>query len=146
VAYIDGGGIAGGARKALVRHFEQIAAEMAGFKGTTLEADTHLDKLLADRLGKLHIGTVNDCWFIDPDKALCRTGDAPPSAPRPNACVGDRCANAVVTRAHLPVYQASHQQVVTLRRSRTVSDYEKDRLAREQQRLARVIETVENRP
>lgn len=143
--YIDGGGVAGGARKALVRHFEEIATEVAGFQGTTLEADRHLEKLLADRLAKLHIGTVNDCWFIDPAKALCRNGDAEPTAPRPNACMGDGCANAVVTRTHLPVYLASHAQVVTLRRNRNVSDYEKDRLAREQQRLARVIEAVENR-
>lgn len=146
LSYIDGGGIAGGARNTLAGHFEQIVTEMAGFKGTTLESDRHLEALLADRLGKLHIGTVNDCWFIDPDKALCRTGNTAPDAPRPNACVGDRCPNAVVALAHLPVYQASHHQVVTLRRSRRVSEYEKQRLAREQQRLERVIEAVEVRP
>jgi hypothetical protein len=146
LSYIDGGGIAGGARKTLVGHFEQIASEIAGFAGTTLEADRHLERLLADRLGKLHIGTVNDCWFIDPDKALCRNGDTAPVAPRPNACVGDRCPNAVVTAAHLPIYQASRQQVVILRRSRKVSDFEKERLAREQKRLERVIQAVEGRP
>jgi hypothetical protein len=146
LSYIDGRGIAGGARNTLVGHFEQIATDMAGFKGTTLEADRHLEALLADRLGKLHIGTVNDCWFIDPDKALCRNGHSPPVAPRPNACVGDRCPNAVVTTAHLPVYLSSHEQVVTLRRSRQVSGFEKERLAREQQRLERVIQAVERRP
>ena len=145
LAYIDGGGIAGGARKALGRHFEEIASEMAGLNGTALEADKHLEGLLADRLGKLHIGTVNDCWFIDPAKALCRNGDAEPTAPRPNACVGDRCANAVVTSVHLPVYRASHEQVVTLRRSRKVSEYEKQRLASEQERLEQVIDAVEHR-
>jgi len=146
LSYVDGGGIAGGARKTLVGHFEQIATEMAAFKGTTLEADRHLEALLGDRLGKLHIGTVNDYWFIDPDKAACRNSDAPPAAPRPNACVGDRCPNAVVTTAHLPVYQASHEQVVTLRRSRSVSEFEKQRLAAEQRRLERVIQAVERRP
>jgi hypothetical protein len=144
-AYLDGGGVAGGARKALNRHFEEIATAMASFPGTTLEADKHLEKLLADRLGKLHIGTVNDCWFIDPSKALCRKGETEPTEPRPNACVGDGCPNAAVSRVHLPVYRASHEQVVTLRRSRQVSDYEKERLAREQRRLEKVIDAVENR-
>lgn len=146
LSYIDGGGIAGGARNTLIGHFEQIATDMAGFTGTTLETDRHLEALLADQLGKLHIGTVNDCWFIDPDKAACRTGGTPPDAPRPNACVGDRCPNAVVTQAHLPIYQTSMEQVITLRRSRRVSQFEKQRLAREQQRLERVIETVQRRP
>ncbi|MGH9067203.1 MAG: hypothetical protein ACRD0J_06905, partial [Acidimicrobiales bacterium] len=143
LAYLDGGGVAGGARRTLSRHFEEIATEMATFQGTTLEADRHLEGLLADRLGKLHIGTVNDCWFIDPAKALCRNGNDAPAAPRPNACVGDRCANAVVTRVHLPVYLASHEQVVRLRRSPKVSEFEKERLAAEQVRLERVIEAVE---
>jgi hypothetical protein len=146
LSYIDGGGIAGGARNTLIGHFEQIATDMAGFTGTTLETDRHLEALLADQLGKLHIGTVNDCWFIDPDKAACRTGGTPPDAPRPNACVGDRCPNAVVTQARLPIYQTSMEQATTLRRSRRVSQFEKQRLAREQQRLERVIETVQRRP
>jgi hypothetical protein len=145
LAYLDGGGVAGGARRALLRHFEEIAGEMAAFPGTTLEADRHLEALLADHLGKLHIGTVNDCWFIDPDKAMCRRGDATASAPRPNACVGDRCANAVVTAVHLPVYRAAHEQVVSLRRSRKVSSFEKERLGLEQGRLEAVIEAVERR-
>lgn len=146
LAYMDGSGVAGGARKVLGRHFEEIATEMASFKGTTLEADKHLEELLADHLGKLHIGTVNDCWFVDPAKALCRRGDPDASAPRPNACVGDRCANAVVTAVHLPLYRAGHEQVVTLRRSRKVSAFEKERLRAEQARLEAVIEAVEGQP
>ncbi|HEV2368560.1 MAG TPA: hypothetical protein VGR90_01715 [Acidimicrobiales bacterium] len=146
LAYIDGSGVAGGARRALARHFSAIAAEMATFTGTTLETDRHLEELLADRLGRLHVGVVNDCWFIDPERAACRNGDEAPSVPRPNACVGDRCANAVVTAVHLPVYRAAHDQVVSLRRSRKVSAFEKERLAAEQSRLDAVIEAVEGRP
>lgn len=146
LAYMDGAGVAGGARKALDRHFSEIATEMADFAGTTLEADRHLEGLLADKLGKLHIGVVNDCWFIDPERAACRNGDDAPAAPRPNACVGDRCTNAVVTAVHLPVYRAAREQVVSLRRSRKVSAFEKERLAAEQSRLEAVIDAVEVRP
>jgi len=88
---------------------------------------------------------LTTCWFTSPAKAHRRQADTEPTAPPAHACDGDGCPNAAVSRLHLPVYGASHEQGVTLRRSRQVSDYEKVRLAREQRRLEKVIDAVENR-
>ncbi|WP_371551389.1 hypothetical protein OG266_38420 [Streptomyces sp. NBC_00554] len=76
---------------------------------TVKRSGQELINLLARRVGALHLGLANYCWFLDPGKALClnlaRSSDR--SKPLVGMCDSARCPQATHHSCHRNVWATS---------------------------------------
>jgi hypothetical protein len=136
--------ITGPGRAELTKLFSEVHATMARFEGSVVDSDRRLDELLRRRANTLHVGPLNNCWFVDPSRAHClkQSGNVDSTAPLIGMCEPTRCANATIHPEHVPVWINTNQHVNRLMTSPRVPDNEKERIAVEQQRLNGVIEAA----
>ncbi|MFF2511842.1 hypothetical protein [Streptomyces sp. NPDC058086] len=76
---------------------------------TVKRSDQELLNLLARRVGALHLGLANYCWFLDPGKALCLTLARSAERDRPLAgmCDSARGPQATHHSCHREVWASS---------------------------------------
>jgi hypothetical protein len=141
-AWQAGEPLGGGGALGMTREFEALATS---FNGVVDLSDRRTRQLIRKRAGLLHIGPVNDCHFIDPRQARClaRRGIENANGPIIVACQPSRCANAVVTREHLPQWQAPVLQIDSLLEDRKVPKNERARLQQIRREYQAVIDSVE---
>ena len=131
----------GPGRAELTKLFGHVQDEIAPFQGNVIDSDRRLEELLRRRANTLHVGPLNNCWFIDPARAHClkQSGAVDATAPLIGMCEPTRCANATIHPEHVPVWIDTHRHLNKLMASPRVSDHEKERLTLEQHRIDSVI-------
>lgn len=92
-----------------------------------------------------YVGPYSYC-FYDPDRAACKpfaSADSP-RAPVTSSCSPDRCANACISRRHLPAWQILASDLDSMMRTRGLNDAQKQALQRERTRIELVITPLLN--
>ncbi|WP_085727247.1 hypothetical protein [Pseudomonas sp. R37(2017)] len=87
-----------------------------------------------------HVGPYSYC-FYDPDRAACKPY-APadkPNQPITSSCSPDRCANACISRRHLPAWQVLASDLGAMLRTKGINDAQKEVLEREHRRIESII-------
>ncbi|MNF98977.1 hypothetical protein D3C84_818590 [compost metagenome] len=93
-----------------------------------------------------HVGPYSYC-FYDPDRAACKSF-APadnPRAPVTSSCSPDRCANACISRRHLPAWQILASDLGSMLRTKGLNEAQKQALKRERTRIESVITPLLNK-
>ena len=136
--------VAGPGRAELTRMFHQVHADMAAFDGSVVDSDRRLEDLLRRRANTLHVGPLNNCWFVDPSRAQClkQVGRTTAAAPLIGMCEPTRCANSTQHPEHVPVWISTSRHLEKLQASPRVPKQEKERLAAEKTRVDAVIRAV----
>ncbi|MGH2688114.1 MAG: hypothetical protein ACRDKW_04825, partial [Actinomycetota bacterium] len=137
----DGKPVAGPGRTELAALFTKVQADMEGFTGTVVESERRLEDLLRRRAATLHVGPLNNCWFIDPSRARClrQAGRTDATAPLIGMCEPTRCPNATIQAEHVPVWIDTERQLDRLLQSPRVPKHEKERLQLERARVHGVV-------
>lgn len=92
-----------------------------------------------------HVGPYSYC-FYDPDRAACKSfapADKPP-APVTSSCSPDRCANACISRRHLPAWQILASDLGSMLRTKGLNEAQKQALKRERTRIESIITPLLN--
>jgi hypothetical protein len=140
--WVAGQPIAGPGRAELTKLFTDVHADMSPFEGTVLESDRRLENLLRRRANTLHVGPLNNCWFVDPGRALClkQSGRTDATAPLIGMCESTRCPNATEHPEHVRVWINHDHHVDKLLANPRIPKHEKERLALEKTRIRAVVE------
>jgi hypothetical protein len=87
-----------------------------------------------------HVGPYSYC-FYDPDRAACKpyASEDKPCQPITSFCSPDRCANACISRRHLPAWQVLASDLDKMLRTRGINDAQKEALERERTRVESII-------
>lgn len=94
-----------------------------------------------------HVGPYSYC-FYDPDRAACKpyASEDKPRQPITSFCSPDRCANACISRRHLPAWQVLASDLGTMLRTKGINDAQKEALERERTRVESIITPLLNGP
>jgi hypothetical protein len=142
--WVAGAPVAGPGRAELTKLFCEVRSDLAAFEGSVVDSDRRLEELLRRRANTLHVGPLNNCWFVDPARALClkQAGRTEATVPLIGMCEPTRCANSTQHPEHVPVWIDTDRHLQRLQASPRVPKQEKERLASEQKRVRTVIEAV----
>lgn len=58
--------MAGPGRAELTKLFGEVRSDLAAFEGSVVDSDRRLEELLRRLANTLHVGPLNNCWFVDP--------------------------------------------------------------------------------
>lgn len=142
--WMAGEPIGGPGRAELTKLFGAVAAEMASFEGSVIDSDRRVAELLRRRADTLHVGPLNNCWFVDPARAHClkQAGRADATTPLIGMCEPTRCPNATIHPEQVSVWLDNQRHIDKLIANPRVPKQEKERLAVERPRVHAVVQVV----
>lgn len=103
-----------------------------------------LDSAAAKQLSRkyadiVHIGSVSNCWFRNPEQARCLAGEQDKSKPRLSMCEPARCVNATVHEEQAGVWMAGLEEIQRSLMDKRVPEGEKARLRARAKDMADVL-------